>query len=191
MTKAEGLSPKEERFCQEVVRGRSLSEAYRLAYRPTNGKASWICVKASALAAKAKLQHRMQELRAPVVQQLQFDRAKWLKRLWDLATVDVRKFFDTDGRLIPITELSEIEAASLAHYDIEHRPDGRPESSPGFRRIRITLVDRLRILALIGKAEGYYKDQPENPNPLENCSTPVLVVMRDRLMLELEAKRSE
>jgi hypothetical protein len=74
----ESLTPRQEKFCQEIVAGNTQSEAYREAYKPKNANHDSIHVNASKLMAKTKIQLRVEELRKPIVQHIQADRLRWL-----------------------------------------------------------------------------------------------------------------
>ena len=117
-TKAEILSPKEERFCQEILRGQSQSDAYRVAYKPQKAKPNSINVAASKLMAIPKIQLRVAVLRAPVIQEIQIERTMWLKKLIHLSNFDVRKMFDKLGNPVPVPELGDAEAAALIGFEL-------------------------------------------------------------------------
>jgi phage terminase small subunit len=72
----ESLTPRQEKFCQEIVAGNTQSEAYRGAYKPKSPKRNSIHVNASKLMAKTKIRLRVEELRKPIVQHIQADRVR-------------------------------------------------------------------------------------------------------------------
>lgn len=65
------LTPKQERFAQEVASGKSQADAYRAAYDAELSKPETIHSKASVLMADGKVAARVAELREPVVQKAQ------------------------------------------------------------------------------------------------------------------------
>jgi len=65
------LTAKQEIFCQEVVSEKNQSEAYRTAYRAEGMLDTTIWSKASELMADGKVTARVQELRAPVIEDAQ------------------------------------------------------------------------------------------------------------------------
>ena len=67
------LTAKQEKFCQAIVAGNSQSEAYRTAYDAENMAPQTVNHKASRLMAKGHIGARVAELRAPVVENLQYD----------------------------------------------------------------------------------------------------------------------
>lgn len=67
------LTAKQEAFCQAIVSGMSQADAYRKAYDAKRMKAESIHEKASRLMADGKVRARVDELRAPVVAEMQYD----------------------------------------------------------------------------------------------------------------------
>jgi len=179
--KADTLSPKEERFCQEIVRGLSQSDAYRAAYEPKSAKPNTIHVKASQLMAKDKVRIRVEALRAPVIQQVQMDRAAWLKKLIRLGNFDVRKMFDALGNPIPIPELGEAEAAALIGFEFTEDylgGKGEKKTACGYTQ-KYRMVNPLDVLRELGKAEGYYKKgDTQEPSHLEALPIAFLLEMK-------------
>ena len=57
------LTPKQERFCREIVEGKSQADAYRTAYDAENMKPESIWTNASVLMADTKVSSRVAELK--------------------------------------------------------------------------------------------------------------------------------
>jgi phage terminase small subunit len=66
------LTAKQEKFCQGIVAGLSQADAYRQAYDAAGMKPDVVAVKASELMANGKVTVRVQELRRPVMDALQY-----------------------------------------------------------------------------------------------------------------------
>ena len=180
-TKADTLSPKEERFCQEIVRGLSQSDAYRLAYNPTRAKAKTINEMASRLMSTHKITARVDTLRAPVIQEVQLERTEWLKKLIRLGNFDVRKMFDALGNPIPIPELGDAEAAALIGFEFtEDYLGGKDEKKTACSYTqKYRLVNPLDVLRELGKAEAFYKQGADRPpSPLESLPIAFLLEMK-------------
>lgn len=62
------LTPRQEKFAQEVASGKTQAEAYRLAYNVDKSKDSSIHVNASKLMSNTKIQQRVDRIRMPVIQ---------------------------------------------------------------------------------------------------------------------------
>ena len=65
------LTPKRERFCQEVASGKSQAEAYRSAFNAENMKDETVHQAASRLMANSNVSARVEELREPIVKKAQ------------------------------------------------------------------------------------------------------------------------
>ena len=80
---AQQLTAPQQAFCEHISQGMSQSDAYKMAY-PGSAPAT-IYSQSSRM---SKLPHIMQEierLRAPVVQQQAWDRARLVRELWELS----------------------------------------------------------------------------------------------------------
>ncbi len=66
------LTPKQEAFAQAIVSGMSQADAYRKAYDAGNMKPATVQSKASILMADGKVRARVEELRRPVVEKVQY-----------------------------------------------------------------------------------------------------------------------
>lgn len=65
------LSPQQEKFAQEIVKGKTQSDAYRTAYpKSLNWKDDSVHNKSSALMRDAQVLARVAELRTPVIEEL-------------------------------------------------------------------------------------------------------------------------
>lgn len=66
------MTPKQERFCQAIVSGLSQADAYRMAYDAENMKPETVQNKAYLLMRRDEVRVRIEELRKPVVEKLQY-----------------------------------------------------------------------------------------------------------------------
>ena len=185
-------TPKQEKFCQAVVRGMNQSDAYRQAYDAKRMSSKTVNQKACRLMAKGNIGARVQELRAPVVKAVQMDQATWLRHIERRATFDPRLLFDAEDHPIPIHKLSDVAAAGIIGFEYVEQIEGHGDS----RRVvgslyKYKLTDPLRGLELFGKATGYYVERFAVPpmSALESAATDMLLAMRDRLRQELETPK--
>ena len=186
------LTPKQEKFCQAVVRGSNQSDAFREAYDAKNMLPATINERACRLMQESKISTRVMELRTPVVQAAQMDQATWLRHIERRAAFDPRLLFDAEGHPIPIHKLSDVAAAGIIGFEYVEQIEGHGES----RRVvgslyKYKLTDPLRGLELFGKATGYYVERFAVPpmSALESAATDILLAMRDRLRQELETPK--
>lgn len=66
------LTAKQEAFCQAIVQGAGQSDAYRQAYTVKKMKPAAVDVEASRLMDNPKIAQRVVELRAPVIEKVQY-----------------------------------------------------------------------------------------------------------------------
>lgn len=66
------LTPKQEAFCQAIVSGISQADAYRKAYDAKSMKPAVVQNKASLLMKKGEVRVRIENLRRPVIEKLQY-----------------------------------------------------------------------------------------------------------------------
>lgn len=136
------LTPKEEAYCLAIIEGLSSSDAYRKAYKPQRAKTKTIHEKASRIMAKGKVRARIAELMAPVIAQAQMTRTEWLRILTKCCRFDPRKLFDATGKLKPITELEENEAAAIEQHEL-HAELPLSDGSRRTLRVKMKFSDRL------------------------------------------------
>ncbi len=67
------LTPKQEKFCQAVVRGSNQSDAFREAYDAKNMLPTTINERACRLMQESKISARVEALREPVLKEVQYD----------------------------------------------------------------------------------------------------------------------
>ena len=154
------LTPKQERFCQEIVKGASQCDAYRVAFKPTRMKQSSVYVKACVLTKSDKVKLRLTELMDAIKATTKLTAERWQLELDRLALGDVRKMFDTHGNPLDIHALGDDEAPCIAGFEIleEFEGKGTDRTPIGYTK-KYKLVDKLKALELAGKARGYYVEK--------------------------------
>lgn len=148
------LTPNEKRFCdQYIIDLNGTQAAIRSGYSERSAKeiASRLLTKDNV---KAYLQRRMADLqkRTEITQDMV------LLELAKIGFVDPRKFFDSDGNLVPINQLDDQTAGALAGMDVAVT-DGNYE----VKKIRI--ADKRAALVDIGRHLGMFKDKNPDLNP--------------------------
>lgn len=97
------LTPKQEKFCQSIIAGMNQSEAYRSAYNAENMKPATIAVKANELLANGNVTVRIEELRKPVVEKLQYGLEEAMKEAAE--AFDVSKGKEQGGAMVAAVQL--------------------------------------------------------------------------------------
>ena len=111
------LTAKQEAFCQAVVSGMNQSDAYRASYSAGKMKAESINSKAYELAKNGDITARVKELRAPVVEKLQYGLAEAMLEAQE--AYKVAKGKDNGGAMVAAVQLR----AKLNGLLIEKRED--------------------------------------------------------------------
>ncbi len=165
------LTPKRERFCQEIVKGKSQSDAYRVAFKPKRAKPKTIHEAASKIMALSKVRTRLTELMAPVIEKVQADatvtRAEWRKKAERFYHADVRKMYDQVGNVLDLPALGDNEAAMIAGFEVVEdftkvkKVDGTEDAVPTGYTKKFKLVDPLKAHEYLGKVLGYYTEKRE------------------------------
>jgi len=113
------MTAKQERFCQEIVMGQTISNAYRAAYDIKKMSQKTVNEKACRLAKMDKIRARISELQAPVALQVQGRLADRLKELSYAMFLDPAECFDDWGRPLSIRAMPEHVRRAIARYEVD------------------------------------------------------------------------
>ena len=97
------LTPKQEAFCQAIVSGLSQADAYRSAYDAKAMKAAVVQNKASLLMKKGEIRVRIENLRKPVVEKLQYDLSQAMTEAAEAFTMAKKK--ENGGAMVAAVQL--------------------------------------------------------------------------------------
>ncbi len=145
------LTPKQERFCHEIVKGASQSDAYRVAIS-SKGQPNTIHINASKLMASTKVRLRIEELQAPVVESVRLTMQRRLEEVAHAATLDPAECYDEHGQPLSIRKMPEHVRRAISGYEID------PEKFT----TKVKFVDKLAATALYTKLTG---DMPGDKRP--------------------------
>ena len=113
------LTPKMEKFAQEVASGKTQAEAYRIAYDAANMGENTIYSKASILMARDDIRARVDEIRMPVIQSKRLTLENHLEDLKALRNMAIK-----DGKLSAAinAEIARGKAAGVAidRVEVDH-----------------------------------------------------------------------
>lgn len=156
--------PRHELFAQEMAKGKSAQEAYRLAGYVGLGNVARL-TKHPIVAA------RVAELLGQGARRTEITAARTIAELGRIAFADIRGLFNKDGALKPVSQWPDDLARAIAALDTDELFDGR-----GRRRQRIglarkvRLADKLRALEMLGRSFGLFKDKVEVRTTVEQMS---------------------
>lgn len=98
------MTPKQERFCHEVVSGKTQAEAYRIAFNAENMKDATVYKRASELMANGEVTGRVTELRGELAK-----KALWTREMSVKALVRVYAADDTPAA-VKVSAVKELNA---------------------------------------------------------------------------------
>lgn len=171
------LTPQQERFCREYVVDLSVTKAaqragYSLKNAPQQGSRLLKNPHAAALVSKLH-QDKMQriDIRADNV----------LKELGQIAFTDVRSLFDQNGNMVPIQDLDDQAASSIASFELAQNADGTTRVS------RLRTWDKVRALEQLCKHLGLLApDQVNHLHQVVHFAPEQLEIMSDAQLSRVE-----
>lgn len=158
------LTPKQERFCLEVAKGKTYSEAYRIAYTVTSDKPERTWVHACELAKVEKVQGRIKALQERLVSRCLMSKQQWLERLDMMCRADVRKIFNAQGHVKEIHELADEEVSIIAGIEVEEnfaKVGDKVEHVGYIKKIKLVTPDKTHMN--YGKARGWLNEGEQKP----------------------------
>lgn len=115
-----GLTPQQEKFAQEVAKGKTLADAYRVAYpNSKDAKSKSVHEMASTVAAKIKVSSRIEMLREKAEVAAVVTRERLLREIARLAFADPRRLVNESGAMVPFHELDDDTAAAISSVEVD------------------------------------------------------------------------
>ena len=142
------LNPKQERFCLEYLADLNATQAaIRAGY-----SAKTAYSQGQRLLKNVEVAPRLTQLVTERNGRLKVDGDWVLRRLVELADVDLADLYGDGGELLDLREMPEDAKRLLAGLDMTEEFEGRgPDRRHVGRTKKLRLVDRLKVLELIGK----------------------------------------
>lgn len=168
MKNEHGLTPQQERFAHEVVIGKTLSDAYRIAYRASRMKPETVNDVASKLMANPSITQRVRRLQAAAAERAVMTAADVLREAMRLARFDIRKLYREDGSPVPIHELDDETAAAVQAVEIQevYEGSGADRVFVGYTK-KYKIADKNAALEKLFKHFGLYEvDNKQKTDPL-------------------------
>ena len=151
------LTPKQEKFAQEVASGKNQSDAYRIAYPACHAwKPSSVHEHASALMANSKVRARYEELTKAAAEVALLEVAAVLRQVRDICCSDIAGIMHADGRVKLPNELDAATRAAIKSFKIDE-----------YGRIEYHFWDKNAALDKAMKVLGLYReDNKQKSDPL-------------------------
>ena len=160
----EPLTEKEEQLCLEFICDYAENQvrSYMHVYGTENYDSAR--TKSSQVFAKVNIKKRIAELRAERNKRLEITGDRVLAEIAKLAFYDPRSFFDADGRLKPIDELTADQAAIIGGIETLHRVVG--DEKDGVAVVtKIKMADKGANLERLGRNLKLFTDKTEHSGP--------------------------
>lgn len=151
---AKGLTPKQEKFCQEYLIDLNATQAaIRAGYRENTAKSV-----GSENLTKPDIQTRLKVLMDARAKRTEVTADRVLKEYARIAFFDIRKIYDDQGNLKNIWELDDDAAAGVV--GIDHYVE-KSEGEPLGKTTKIKIADKKGALDSIGRHLGMFTDKHE------------------------------
>jgi hypothetical protein len=148
-----GLTPQQEKFAQGVASGKSLSDAYRFAYKASRMKPQTINDTASKLMANPEITHRVKSLQAIGAEIAGLDAAKIAAEIARVAHSDIAGIMHPDGKVKLPHELDAATRAAVSSFKIDE-----------YGRIEYKFWDKNTALTNGAKIVGLFKEDNKQKN---------------------------
>jgi hypothetical protein len=179
------LTPKQERFCEEIVIGQTLSDAYYTAFQPRRARKKSINERASRLRKSSKIVARIRELQTPVVAQVQRTMADRLNELAYAMFLDPADCFDDFGRPISIRAMPEHVRRAIASYEVDPQ---KFVTKVRFIDKRVAIMDYSKLMGDIPIAALKPPEQPSSRLHWKSLSLEDRLKLREMIASFLEQR---
>lgn len=164
------LTVRERKFVEEYVRhGNGLEAAVTAGYAPSGAKSI-----ASKLLRRPHIAAALEARAQKIADKAGITTERILEEYRRLAFLDPRVFFDNQGNLKSLSELSEEAAAAIAGLEV----DDRFTRSGEYRVKKLKIVSKLGALDSLSRIRGLFQDKMQVPG-LEDFAA-ALVKARER-----------
>lgn len=149
-----------ERFCCEYAKDSNGAQAYMRTYGGDNAASARAA--AARLLAVGSVRDRADLLLSEVLAALRTEPAKVLQGMARIAFNDIRSAFDSKGNLLPVHELPDAIAMSIAGIEVfeEYEGKGADRTFIGYTK-KIKFNDRRAALADLGKHFKLFTEKVE------------------------------
>jgi phage terminase small subunit len=165
---------RQEKFAQEVVKGRRLIDAYATAGY-ARGKSG-----PSKLRHRPHVAARIDELLGRAAARAEVDAERVLRELALIGFANMQDYarIGPDGDpYLDFSGLTRDQAAAIVEMVVEDFKDGRGKDARDVRRVRFKLADKKGALVDIGRHLGMFRDRTVIENPDGSAVTPGPVVI--------------
>jgi len=154
------VTPKQKRFIDEYLIDLNATQA---AIRAGYAESSAMDV-GRRLVRKSPIQSEISRRQSQGQEKAIVTREQVLRELVAIGMSDVRKLYEEDGNLKPITELDDATAASIAGIETVTEVSGRGEDREVSYVRKVKRFDKNKALELLGRHLGLWEEKPAGGN---------------------------
>lgn len=181
------LTDKQEKFVQELIKGKSQREAYKAAYNCSRMKDTTIDVKASELFSNGKMRVRYNELHDRLIQEAEDEcivtAKEVIRELKRIGFADIKDFLSYKTAKTVVTHDKETGEPIIDYSQIIEMFDSNEVDGKVIQEVSINsrgvftfkLYDKMVALDKLGKHLGMFTDKVEISgqvnNPMEGLTT--------------------
>ncbi len=152
------LTEKRARFIEEYLRDYNGTQAaIRAGYAPESAG-----VEACRLLKNANVRKRLEKRKKQLLDAISEDQFRTMRELSRVAHLDIRKLYDEQGQLKPVSEWDDESAAAVAGVETVRRqsPEERDEEgNPVWETVmKVKTYDKVKALELIGRHQSLFND---------------------------------
>lgn len=173
-----GLTQKQEAFALAYVKLKHASNAYREVYGQKGMTDKTVNEAASRLLADSKIKARVASFAEKVAERAGLSIERTLQEVARLSYADPRKMFRSDGSLIPIQEMDDDTAATVASVEHDSVITGSGEDAAVVRTTKLKTWDKNAALEKAMKHHGLY--ERDNTQRAANLALEVVLVRAKR-----------
>lgn len=119
------LTVKQEKFCQNIAKGMSQSDAYREAYNTTKGKDKTVWENASRLMSDSKVTARIEELKQKATAEIKYTVEDSFRKLSEIQTLAMK-----NKKLTDAIKAEELKGKLIGLYVEKREITGSLNTSP-------------------------------------------------------------
>lgn len=158
------LNPKQRAFClQYLVDFNATQSAIRAGYsKKTAYSIGWELLK------KPEIQDFINKTKERTSNKLEITRERTMREIGRIAFQDSKQFFDSEGNILPIHEMSDDAAACIAGFEVEELFDNlmsKIKVRTGTLK-KLRRYDKTKALEMLAKHFNIFSDAPVNNNTI-------------------------
>lgn len=149
-------NPKHEKFAQELAKGKTADEAYRIAGYSKHRS------NAARMIANDSIRQRVAEIQGKGAERAEITVERVINELAKIGFSNMLDYLRVTGEgdaFVDLSNLTREQAAAISEVTIEDFTDGRGEDARDVRRVKFKLADKRAALVDIAKISGFVIDK--------------------------------